>query len=136
MLCFNAAQNSWTNFILHRKCFRLDELFKSTRAWFYPWEWTFAQRRTNKPIKVDYEQLRLLTSSAVLLTLWSHSSHEDLYFPESLRHSCLGEYSLWRFLIPLNSNHLYELLFVVSRVVQIFPNLLLAIDRWVLFDLI
>lgn len=31
----NAAQNSWTNFISYRICFRLNELFKSTRAILY-----------------------------------------------------------------------------------------------------
>lgn len=33
------------------------------------------------------------------------------------------------YLIPLHSNLLYELFSAVSRVVQIFPNLLLATDR-------
>lgn len=54
----NATQNSWTNFILHKKCFRLDELFKSTRAIL-----SMAMDMCSKTYKLAYKN-RLRAASA------------------------------------------------------------------------
>ena len=125
---------NWTNFIWYRICFRLNELFKSTRAVLYMemdiWSKRYKFTYISRPGLVsNFNSIRSFFINRVKpLRPWrSLFSWVCVSFAWA---SILSE----NFLIPLNSNHLYELLFAVTRVVQIFPNLLLATDRWVSCD--